>query len=78
MNIKKRKADMMKVIKGKTGCLCHNCDREESEYMISNKGFGSFKVFWASGETDCEIAFCEKCARELFKQLSDVLQVDIE
>lgn len=77
MNTKKRKVDIMKVIKGKTGCLCHNCDRKESEYMISNEGFGSFKVFWAREEMDCEIAFCEDCARDLFKQLSNVLQVDM-
>ena len=67
----------MKVIKKKTGCLCHNCDNAESEYMISNAGYGSFKVFWAKEEADCEIAFCEDCARELLKQLTDALNVNI-
>lgn len=63
----------MQVIKGKTGCWCHNCDNAESEYMIENNG--SFKVFWASGREDTDIAFCEDCARELFKQLANALEV---
>ena len=37
----------MEVIKKKTGCYCHNCDHNESEYIISNDGL--FKVFWAIG-----------------------------
>lgn len=61
----------MEVIKKKTDCLCHNCDNAESEYTISNNG--SFKVFWANNREDCEIAFCEDCARELFKQLGNAL-----
>ena len=61
----------MKVIKRNTGCYCHNCDSRESEYVISNEG--SFKVFWAKGDMDCEIAFCECCARELLSGLKIVL-----
>ena len=64
----------MRVIKYKTGCFCHNCDNKESEYIISNNG--SFKVFWADGAEDCEIAFCEDCARELFNQLAEALNVN--
>ena len=65
----------MKVIKRKTNCYCHNCDNRESEYIISNDG--SFKTFWAKGECDSEIAFCEECAKELFRQLADALNVQI-
>ena len=61
----------MEVIKKKTGCYCHNCDHNESEYIISNDG--SFIVFWATGEQDCEIAFCESCAKELFEKLGNAL-----
>ena len=61
----------MKVVKCKTGCFCHNCDNKESEYTISNNG--SFKMFWAKEATDCEISFCEDCVRDLFGQLSVIL-----
>lgn len=61
----------MKVIKKKTNCLCHHCDSKESKYIISHGG--SFKLYWASTQKDCEIAFCEDCARDLLKQLTDVL-----
>lgn len=64
----------MKIIKQKTGCYCHNCDYRESEYVISCDG--SFKLFWANGENDCEIAFCENCARELYEQLGNALSID--
>lgn len=63
----------MKVIKGKTGCICHNCDNAESEFTISNNG--SFKVYFANSNEDCEIAFCEDCARELFRQLGHALNM---
>lgn len=61
----------MEVIKKKTGCYCHNCDNNESEYTISNDG--SFKVFWATSAKDCEIAFCESCAKELLEKLGGAL-----
>lgn len=63
----------MRVTKGRTGCLCHNCDSCESEYTIASRNGQSFKVFWACGELDCEIAFCEDCARELFSQFAAAL-----
>ena len=59
----------MKVIRSKTGCLCHNCDKRESEYTIKSERGHAFKVFWADGPEDCEISFCEDCAKELFKML---------
>lgn len=65
----------MTVIKKKTGCFCSNCDNREAEYVISNNG--TFKLFWANGEMDCEIAFCEECARELNRQLTDSLSPEI-
>lgn len=63
----------MKVVKGKTGCFCHNCDKKESVFTISKNGF--FKVSFANSKEDCEIAFCEDCAKELFKQLGNVLNM---
>lgn len=65
----------MKVIKRKTGCYCSNCDQREALYELSNNG--SFKLSWAKGAEDCEIAFCEDCAKELFKQLADALGVEV-
>lgn len=64
----------MTVIKKKTGCFCHNCDRKESEYIISSESGTQFKVFWARNKEDCEIAFCEDCARILLNELSNVLK----
>lgn len=66
----------MRIVKGKTGCLCHNCDNRESEYMIEN--YGSFKVFWAREVCDCEIAFCDSCAKSLLEQLAEALGAKLE
>ena len=63
----------MEVVKRKTGCLCHNCDRKESNYVISSKSGTQFKVFWAREKEDCEIAFCEDCARFLLDELTKAL-----
>lgn len=61
----------MKVIKMKTNCYCANCDIRDAEYIITNNG--RFKLYWASEKHDCEIGFCEKCAKELFTQFANVL-----
>lgn len=64
----------MKIVKRKTGCWCSNCDMHESEYTIHSPEGNHFKLHW---EDKGEIAFCEDCARKLFKQLAEALEVEI-
>lgn len=64
----------MEIVKKKTGCFCHNCDRRESKYTITSESGTQFKVFWARGKENCEISFCEDCARLLLDELTKALQ----
>lgn len=65
----------MRVVKGKTGCWCSNCDNKEAEYTITSNNGTNFKLYWACGNSDSEIGFCEDCTKELFRQFACALNM---
>lgn len=60
----------MKINKMTRECWCSCCDNAMAKYEISNNG--SFKLFWAAGNTDPELCLCEGCFNELKQLINEV------